>query len=130
MAVQGTLYITFVEKEGPYIKLWGQPQRNVPIGIEHALAAMKSQFDVGHHMPNLSEFVIDKVLCAKFRDGNYYRAKVTNTDVLNKGLVEVQFIDYGNKDFIPLSLTRTMPSVEIQTYPPQASAYLECQPHY
>lgn len=104
-----TLYITFFAKEGPFLKIWGQLDKNIPIAIDKALADATDSFDSGHHIPpTIQYFSLGNLCCAKFSDGAYYRAKITNVDSLHDGVVEVLFIDYGNTDIIPCKNIRTM----------------------
>lgn len=55
------------------------------------------------------------------------RARVTNTSLLHQGLVEVHFIDYGNREFLPFIDTRLMTDAalkHIMAIPPQAKEFI------
>lgn len=123
---QVTLYVTHIDKEGPYLKIWGQTDRNLPIGIEKALQQMNPQFDQGQFLPTSEELKLGKLICARFKDGNYYRARITNTNFLHQGMIEVHFLDYGNKDFVQTVNTRTLTgsSASLISIPPQAKEFV------
>lgn len=58
-----------------------------------------------------------------------FRAKITSTALVHQGLVEVHFIDYGNRDYLPFLQTRLMhesvPALKhIMTIPPQAKEFI------
>lgn len=125
-AVSSLIYITFVEKEGAFLKIWGQTDRNIPVAIEKSLAKQKVQFDQGHYIPSVDSLYVGQLVCAKYKDGMYYRARVTNTALLHQGLIEVIFIDYGNKDYLPYINTRTMANTlsTLLSIPPQAKEFI------
>lgn len=120
------LYVTNVEKEGSYIKIWGQTDRNISICIEKALQQLASHFQNGEFLPNYESLYYGALCCAKYKDGNYYRARVMNTNFVHQGLVELVFVDYGNKDMVHYSNIRMMPSLPptISNIPPQAKHYI------
>nr|XP_022905962.1 maternal protein tudor-like isoform X2 [Onthophagus taurus] len=125
MDQQRILYVTYLEKEGPYIKVWGQTVRNVPIAIEEALQQATAKFEQGVSMPVPTDIQVGLPCCAKFKDNRYYRAKVTSTSHLEQGLVEVLFLDYGNKDIIPYNNIRTpIDAASLLSIPPQAKDFL------
>lgn len=127
MANLGTiLYATFVEKEGAYIKIWGQTDRNISSGIEKALQQLTPRFQNGEFLPNYESLFYGVLCCAKYKDGNYYRARVTNTNFIQQGLVELIFIDFGNKEMVHCSNIRMMTSLPptISNIPPQAKHYI------
>lgn len=126
MATTENLYITHVEKEGPHLKVWGQLDRNIPVGIEKALRQMTASFEQGQFLPSTEEIINGRMIFAKFNDGLYYRAKVTNAAYLVGGVVEVQFVDYGNRELIQYENTRSVPptSSNLGTIPPQAKEFI------
>lgn len=67
------LYITFIEKENACLKIWGQTDRNMPIVVEKSLAQMTPIFEQGHHIPPAEALYNGLLVCAKFKDGMYYR---------------------------------------------------------
>lgn len=57
----------------------------------------------------------------------FHRARITNTSLLHQGLVEVHFIDYGNREFLPYLHTRLMTDStlkSIMSIPPQAKEFI------
>ena len=59
-----------------------------------------------------------QIFCAKFtEDGNFYRARVL--EVVDRKHIKVQYIDFGNKEVIPVDRLRVLIS-EFQTQPIQA----------
>lgn len=124
--VPTVIYVTFVEKEGSYLKIWGQTDRSLSMGIEKVIQQMTIQFESGRFLPTIDSLQLGILCCAKFKDGSYYRARITNINYLSQGLIEVLFLDYGNKDFIPWVNTRLVSgySSSIISVPPQAKEYI------
>lgn len=120
------VYITFIETEGAFLKVWGQTDRNLPIAIEKSLAQASPQFEIGQFVPPIDSLYIGQLLCAKYKDGMYYRARITNTSLLHQGILEVHFVDYGNKDYLPYLNTRIMSNVlsNLVSIPPQAKEFI------
>ncbi|KAK5646934.1 hypothetical protein RI129_005398 [Pyrocoelia pectoralis] len=121
-----TMYITYVEKHGAFLKIWGQIDKACPITIENYLADLKPQFDQGHYTLSSPTIQVGLMCCAKYRDDLYYRARVTNISALCQNFVEVHFVDYGNKDILPISSLRS--GVELSyvlvTIPVQARDFI------
>lgn len=91
--------------------------------IEEKIAASYDKLE------KLKAPIMDRTFCLAPFDGGIYRAQIIRKKKDN--LYDVQFIDYGNKDTIPVSeLFKTPPAVA--TYKPQAIrcslAYVECAP--
>lgn len=82
------VYITFIETEGAFLKIWGQTDRNLPIVIEKSLAQASLQFEMGQFVPPIETLYVGQLLCAKYKDGMYYRARVTNTSLLHQGILK------------------------------------------
>lgn len=100
------LYVTHVDGEGPFLRISGQLDQQAPLMIESLFEAARENLEkgIGAVPPGA---IHEGVICAaKYKDGMYYRAKVTNTTNLANGLVGVHFIDFGNKDIISLSTIR------------------------
>lgn len=59
-----------------------------------------------------------------------YRARIANIDFRNRGFVEVNFIDYGNRDFVPVDNIRSLdfPSSFI-SIPPLATSFIFAEAH-
>lgn len=68
------MYITYVEKQGAFLKIWGQTDRNTPIAIERNLEQYRSQFESGVNIPTYDSLQVGQPLCAKYGGDNmYYR---------------------------------------------------------
>ncbi|KAK9736726.1 Tudor domain [Popillia japonica] len=97
--IPASIYITHLEREGSSIKVWGQTDRALPLAIEKALQQMTPHFEQG---------------------------MITNISYLTQGMVEVLFIDYGNKDVISCMNTRTMSGLQtgLISIPAQAKDFI------
>ena len=49
--------------------------------------------------PALSEYIKGTLCAGKSKDGNWYRCQIVSEQV-QKGLCEVQYLDYGNTEWI------------------------------
>ncbi|CAH0557520.1 unnamed protein product [Brassicogethes aeneus] len=105
------LYITHVEPEGPFLKLWGQIDKQTPILVEGVLKSLTPQLDNGLYDINLENVQHGKLVCAKYKDNKYYRARIIN--VSPNGYVEVNFFDFGNREILPFQNLR-----HLQAFPP------------
>lgn len=94
-----TLYVTFIEKENACLKVWGQTDKNLPIAVEKSLAQATPVFEQGHHIPPPEALYPGLLLCAKFKDGMYYRW-VTVFVVANEGSggVDVRNVDASERE--------------------------------
>ncbi|XP_031343313.1 maternal protein tudor-like isoform X2 [Photinus pyralis] len=122
-----TMYVTYVEKHGAFVKVWGQVDKHYPISIENCLGELKPQFDEGHYaLASPASIQIGLMCCAKYKDEMYYRARVTNVSSLYQNFVEVHFVDYGNKDIVPTSVLRSGAELSniLVTVPPQAHEFV------
>ncbi|KAI4466350.1 tudor domain containing protein [Holotrichia oblita] len=121
-----SIYITHLEREGSFIKIWGQTDRGLPVAIEKALQQMTPHFEQGMYSPAIENFQVGIMCCAKFKDELYYRARITNISYLTQGMVEVLFIDYGNRDVISCMNTRTMSGLQagLISIPAQAKDFI------
>ncbi|KAG7663075.1 uncharacterized protein J8A68_003418 [[Candida] subhashii] len=62
----------------------------------------------------------NELVSAKFENGKYYRAKVTNFDKTT-GKYQVKHLDFGNVDDVPLKSLRSLPAkFSLTVYPPFA----------
>lgn len=124
--IPASIYITHLEREGSFIKIWGQTDRSLPIAIEKALQQMTPHFEQGMYSPAIENFQVGIMCCAKFKDDLYYRARITNVGYLTQGMVEVLFVDYGNRDVIPCMNTRTMSGLQtgLISIPAQAKDFI------
>ncbi|XP_023023151.2 protein tudor isoform X2 [Leptinotarsa decemlineata] len=124
------LYITFVEKEGPFLKLWGQTEKNNAVYVEQYLAGLCPQFDAGKSKIHPDSLQCGTLVCAKYNDDKYYRARIVNI-LVRDSLVEVIFIDFGNKDIVSCENIRSLhicPSSFI-SIPPLAAGFIFGEAH-
>ncbi|KAK4880286.1 hypothetical protein RN001_008432 [Aquatica leii] len=126
MTTTNSLYITYVEKHGAFLRIWGQIDKNLSMAIENSLLELTSQIDHGHYVPAINNIPIGLFCCAKYKDGKYYRARVSNVVMLSQNLVEVHFIDYGNKEILPVTNIRTINHLTpaLPSLPPQAHDFI------
>ncbi|KAM3966126.1 LOW QUALITY PROTEIN: tudor domain containing protein [Aphomia sociella] len=119
------LYVTHVDSEGHFLKISGQLDKQASLMLETLFESARENLENGiGAVPPAA--IHEGVICAaKYRDGIYYRAKITNTNNLATGLVGVHFIDYGNKDNISLSAIRFLDSYDpiFLQMPGQATEY-------
>ncbi|RZB39064.1 maternal protein tudor [Asbolus verrucosus] len=120
------LFITYVEKEGPFLKVWGQTDKNTSLYIEQVLHSFTGQFDNGLCIPHPETLQIGILCCAKYKDNKYYRAKITSLNFLHNRYIEVNFIDYGHKDVVPVTNIRSLEGFESSfvAIQPQAASFL------
>ncbi|KAG5895989.1 hypothetical protein JTB14_005095 [Gonioctena quinquepunctata] len=124
------LYVTCVEKEGPFLKLWGQTEKNNAIYVEQFLTGIAHQFEVGVGKVPPESLQCGTLVCAKYKDNKYYRARIINIFVRDS-FVEVIFIDFGNKDILSCGNIRSMqncPSSFI-SIPPLAVGFIFAEAH-
>lgn len=120
------IFVTHVEAEEGYLKIWGQVDKNAATCIEHYILPLINQFNEGYGCPSrANNLAVGMVCCAKFQSEGYYRAKIHNIHA--DGTVLVHFIDYGNMEVLHLNeirLLRGMPGAEpLQNFPPIAAEF-------
>ncbi|XP_008191203.2 maternal protein tudor isoform X2 [Tribolium castaneum] len=120
------LFITYVEKEGPFLKVWGQTDKNTSLYIEQVLHSFTPQFDNGLCIPRPDALQIGILCCAKYKDSKYYRARITSLNYLHNRYIEVNFVDYGHQDVVPVSNIRSLEGFDTAfvSLQPQASSFL------
>ncbi|CAG9833553.1 unnamed protein product [Diabrotica balteata] len=131
-AVQrGNLYVTYVEKEGPFLKIWGQRDKDTAVYVEQFLAHIAEQFELGIGKTNRENLPVGKQVCAKYKDGKYYRAKIINNTLGADEFVEVSFVDYGNKEILPVEAIRSVDGnlSSLQSIPPLATGFIFAEAH-
>ncbi|KAF5277757.1 hypothetical protein FQR65_LT03737 [Abscondita terminalis] len=126
IATTNSLYVTYVEKHGAFLRIWGQIDKNLAVVIENSLLELTPQFDQGHYVPAINNIPVGLFCCAKYKDAKYYRARVSNILMLPQNLVEVHFIDYGNKEILPVTNIRTTSQLgpALTNLPPQAHDFI------
>lgn len=67
------LFITYVDKEGPFLKVWGQSEKNNSIYVEQFLLGISPQFDQGLSRIPFEKLQVGTLVCAKYKDNKYYR---------------------------------------------------------
>lgn len=120
------LFITFVEREGPFLKLWGQTDKSAALYIEQVLHGLSSQFDSGLGIPRPESLQIGVLCCAKYKDNKYYRSRIINLNYLPSRYIEVNFIDYGHRDIVPVSNIRFLEGFDpaFSNIPAQAASFV------
>ncbi|XP_044751082.1 maternal protein tudor-like isoform X3 [Coccinella septempunctata] len=120
------MYITNVEKEGAFLKLWGQIDNKAALDVELALFKAYAMYEEGQHALTPANIQIGVLCCAKYIDEKYYRARITNDDSRRLGTVEVNFIDFGNRDIVPISNLRSIDcfNATFITLPPLALPFI------
>lgn len=126
-----SLYVTYVEKEGPFLKIWGQMDKTNSVYVEQFLIGATSQFDIGAARVTPEHIQLNTLVCAKYKDSKYYRARVLNNAFLREGFVEVSFLDYGNKDVVPIDNIRSLQSFPTSfiSVPPLATGFIFAEAH-
>lgn len=96
--VEAELHITYVDKEGPFLKLFAQTDKNGLL-VERLLYQLRDLLETKEELrPKTSSDVkVGLICCTKYIDNNYYRAKIESLGNLNDRKVSVCFIDYGNR---------------------------------
>ncbi|XP_045471417.1 maternal protein tudor-like isoform X3 [Harmonia axyridis] len=102
------MYITSVEKEGTFLKLWGQIDKKASMYIEMSIHNAYGMFEEGKHMLSPAKLQIGVLCCAKYIDEKYYRARIINDDTRSQGTVEVNFVDFGNRDLVSIANLRSI----------------------
>lgn len=120
------MYITNVEKEGVFLKFWGQTDKKAALDVELALFKAYVMYEQGQHVLSPSNLQIGVLCCAKYIDDKYYRARITNNDSRCQGTVEVNFIDFGNRDMVPIANLRSIDcfNATFITLPPLALPFI------
>ncbi|XP_026673866.1 uncharacterized protein LOC108630430 isoform X2 [Ceratina calcarata] len=117
-------FVTHVEAEDTYLKIWGQVDKNSATCVERMILPLiehftRSQGCIGPGAANLS---VNALCCARYHNEGYYRAKILN--VCPDGMIVLQFIDYGNIEVLPpqeVHLLENIPDSEsLQSFPPVA----------
>lgn len=129
MNVSKPLFVTHIEPEGPFLKIWGQTDKNTVGLIESLMRSAIPQFKEGLCNVALESLAPGQLACAKYKDDTYYRARILN--VLPSGFVEVMFLDYGNREFVAfndLRHTQLFPP-HFASIPPLAHPFIFAEAH-
>ncbi|XP_049859923.1 tudor domain-containing 6-like isoform X2 [Schistocerca gregaria] len=110
------VYVTYLEKEGPFLKLWVQLNRSSAMFVEKLIRQYTDQFERGLFVTHPSALIVGGICCAKYVDGVYYRARIISLANVSEGEVYVQFCDFGNKEVVPVSNIR---NVQVRAGDPQ-----------
>ncbi|XP_054285717.1 maternal protein tudor-like isoform X2 [Macrosteles quadrilineatus] len=90
------IHITYVDTDGPLIKIFAQIDKGNPEYIERLLYQLKDVLESTDLKPRtLNDIKEGLICCAKFTDGAYYRARIEHIDTQSLSLL-VFFIDHGN----------------------------------
>ncbi|CAK9800681.1 Maternal protein tudor [Anthophora plagiata] len=118
------IFVTHVEAEDVFLKIWGQVDKNSATCVERMILPLVEQFarSQGCIGPQAANLHINALCCARFQNDGYYRAKVIN--IRADGMVVLQFIDYGNVEVLSpqeIHLLENIPGSEsLQSFPPVA----------
>ncbi|VEN51587.1 unnamed protein product, partial [Callosobruchus maculatus] len=125
------LYITHLEKEGPFLKIWGQQEKSSATYVEQFLVSASPQFELGAGKMTPENMHVGTLVCAKYKDNKYYRARIINTSFLHEGFLEVSFLDYGNKDVVPSENIRSLQAfpASLISVPPLALGFIFAEAH-
>lgn len=112
------LFITYVEKNGTLLKVYGQVDQNSAEFLEKLIYQYTETFDrlkVG--VPKTARDIYPGLICcARYKDNKYYRAEVKSIIQLSPGYVSVFFIDYGNTERVKLSDIRLLDDIGEPTF--------------
>lgn len=120
------VYMTHVESEGPYLKLFGQADKQGALVVEGFINNERARLEHGVGSVPPSSLRCGLMCIAQYNDEKYYRARINSLHSIEAGFVSVYFIDFGNIDSIPAASIRLLdayPDV-LQKLPPQASDFL------
>ncbi|GFN94103.1 LOW QUALITY PROTEIN: tudor domain-containing protein 1 [Plakobranchus ocellatus] len=101
--------------------------------LENIMDALAERYyDVGPSDRILSHKKLGNLCAAKFTDdNNWYRARITG--LMKTGMIEVQFVDYGNTDYVSEDRVKSLDS-DLVNYPVQcyrcALADISCSQGY
>ncbi|XP_011690886.1 PREDICTED: maternal protein tudor isoform X2 [Wasmannia auropunctata] len=120
------IFVTHVEPDDIYLKIWGQVDKQAATAIEHYIYPLIDQFNQGYGCPTKASRLIPGTLCcARFQTEGYYRAKILN--VRPDGMIVVHFIDYGNVEVLlpnDIHLLDNIRGAEpLQAYGPMAGEF-------
>ncbi|XP_078047780.1 protein tudor isoform X2 [Augochlora pura] len=122
------IFVTHVEAENSFLKIWGQVDKNAGTCVERMILPLVEQFAqsqgcIGSRAGTLR---INALCCARFQNEGYYRAKVININPDNT--IVLQFIDYGNIEVLSpqeIHLLENIPGSEsLQSFPPVAFEFI------
>lgn len=121
------IFITHVEADDVYLKIWGQLDKPAATAVEHYIYPLIKQFNQGYGCPSkTTRLFVGTLCCARFQSDGYYRAKILN--VRPDGMIVVQFIDYGNVEIVSpneIHLCDNNPQMEpLRAYPPMAAEFI------
>ena len=69
------VYITHVEPDDIYLKIWAQMDKQAATAIEQYIFPLIEQFNQGYGCPSkTNRLMVGSLCCARFRTEGYYRA--------------------------------------------------------
>ncbi|XP_076380024.1 protein tudor isoform X1 [Megalopta genalis] len=122
------IFVTHVEPEDSFLKIWGQVDRNAGTCVERMILPLVEQFARSHGCigSRAGCLRINALCCARFQNEGYYRAKVININPDNT--VVLQFVDYGNIEVLPPQeihlLENITGSESLRSAPPAAFEFI------
>lgn len=119
------VYVSNIESEGPFLTIYGQTDRDLVRMLDSAISTYANELDTGAGAASAHHLVEGLLCLAKYKDGCYYRVKITKNSGNSTGLIGVNFIDFGSNDVISLSTIRLLDGFNptIMKMPPQATKY-------
>ncbi|XP_071555768.1 protein tudor isoform X1 [Temnothorax nylanderi] len=120
------VFVTHVEPDDIYLKIWGQMDKQAATAIEHYIYPLVEQFNQGYGCPSKgNRLIVGTLCCARFQTEGYYRAKILS--VRPDGMIVIQFIDYGNIEVLPPNEVHLLDNIRgsdpLQAYPPMAAEF-------
>jgi len=114
------VFVTHVEPDDVYLKIWGQMDKQAATTIEHYIYPLIEQFNQGYGCASkTNRLIVGTLCCARFQTEGYYRAKIVN--VRPDGMIVVQFIDYGNVEVLSPNEIHLLDNIHgaepLQAYP-------------
>lgn len=126
-----SLYITHLEKEGPFLKVWGQADKPNSMYVEQFLTGASNQFEAGVGLMQPESLQVGTLVCAKYKDNKYFRARLVDNSYVKEGYVEVNFLDFGNRDVVPWANIRDIHNFPTSfiSIPPLAASFIFAEAH-
>ncbi|KAJ1522671.1 hypothetical protein ONE63_001837 [Megalurothrips usitatus] len=116
------IFVTHAEKHGNFLRVYGHLDHTSAKTVERLLQQQFEHWEGGNCLPESVH--VDALCAARYSDGAYYRARVL---AVEPGFATVVFIDFGNRERLPLTDLRVPGAKEaasIFRIPAQASPFI------
>jgi len=125
MATGHELYVSHIESDGNFLKIWGQRDKDAVAAVERLLLNLSEEFDCGKYMADPQYLAPDTLVACRFQDGRYYRSKIIDVN-LPTGMITCHYLDYGNRATVPFSNLRVPKNhlTSLFRSPAQATSYI------